>query len=105
MTTANTKSVQTLVSIEDGFLVIRVPLTVAEKVDSIAEHVPEGVRLTPRQKEMFEGLLTGRSVRQIADSIGISVGCAKFHTYQLLKRLGLRSLFDFRYAFGVKQWK
>jgi DNA-binding NarL/FixJ family response regulator len=98
VTTANKKSVQTLMSIEDGFLVIRIPLTVAETVDPVAEGAP--AVLTPRQAEVFIGLRTGRTIAQVAEAIGIAPGTAKFHTFAMLKRLGIESLFQFRAEYG-----
>lgn len=41
------------------------------------------VRLTPRERQVFECILDGLSNKEIADKIGISVRTVKFHVSNL----------------------
>jgi len=47
--------------------------------------------LTPRQREVLQLLAEGRSAKQIATSLSISVRTVEFHKYQMMETLGLRT--------------
>jgi DNA-binding NarL/FixJ family response regulator len=55
---------------------------------------PEADRLgeiTPRQREIWQLLAEGRTAKEIAWTMRISVRTVEFHKYRLLKRLGIRT--------------
>ena len=48
--------------------------------------------LTPRQREVLQLVSEGRSAKEIADSLKISLSTAEFHKSQIMKRLGVHSI-------------
>jgi DNA-binding NarL/FixJ family response regulator len=48
-------------------------------------------QLTPRHREVVQMLAEGRSAKEIASVLDISVRTVRFHKYQVMKELGLRS--------------
>jgi DNA-binding NarL/FixJ family response regulator len=57
--------------------------------------------LTSRQRQVLQGLAEGRSVKELADGLGISVRTVEFHKYQLSQVLGLHSIAELT-RFAVK---
>jgi len=47
--------------------------------------------ITPRQREIWQLLAEGRTPKEIASLIHVSVRTVEFHKYRLMKRLGVRS--------------
>jgi DNA-binding NarL/FixJ family response regulator len=47
--------------------------------------------ITPRQREVLQLLAEGRSAKEIASSLSISVRTVEFHKYQLMETLGLHT--------------
>lgn len=47
--------------------------------------------LTQRQREVLQLFAEGRSAKEVASNLGISVRTAEFHKYQLMETLGLRN--------------
>jgi len=47
--------------------------------------------ITPRQREIWQLLAEGRTPKEIAYMIRLSVRTVEFHKYRLMKRLGIRS--------------
>jgi DNA-binding NarL/FixJ family response regulator len=48
--------------------------------------------LTPRQREVLQLVSEGRSAKEIADSLRISLSTVEFHKAQIMKRLGVHSI-------------
>lgn len=48
-------------------------------------------QITPRQREIWQLLAEGRTPKEIAYMIRLSVRTVEFHKYRLMKRLGIRS--------------
>lgn len=48
--------------------------------------------LTAREREVLEGLLAGRSNRQLAEGLGISLRTVEMHRSNMMERLGASSL-------------
>ena len=62
---------------------------------------PQAVRfrLTPREREIVQHLAEGKSNKQVADSLGISLGTVETHRKNILGKLNLHSTADLvRYA-------
>jgi two-component system nitrate/nitrite response regulator NarL len=51
----------------------------------------DGVKLTPREKQIFALLLTDAAAKQIATKLNISVGTYNTHTRNLYRKLGIQS--------------
>ena len=48
-------------------------------------------RLTPRQREVLQLLAEGKSHKEVADILNISVKTAEYHKYAILDKLGLKT--------------
>lgn len=48
--------------------------------------------LTPRQREVLQLISEGRSAKEVADTLKISLSTVEFHKAQIMKRLGVRSI-------------
>jgi|SRR5579864_4817415 len=48
-------------------------------------------KLTARQREVLQLVAEGRSLKEIASAIHVSIKTAEFHKYNLMERLGVRS--------------
>lgn len=51
-------------------------------------------RLTPRERELLEGLVAGFSNKGVANQLGLSVRTVEMHRGNLMDRLGVKSLAD-----------
>ncbi len=59
------------------------------------EHpVDPAASLTPRQREVLQLLAEGRSAKEIAATLGISVRTVEFHKYQMMETLELQTNAD-----------
>jgi DNA-binding NarL/FixJ family response regulator len=58
-------------------------------------------RLTPRQREILQLLVEGRSAKQIAGVLDISARTVEFHKYQMMESLGLHNSAELIH-FGIK---
>jgi DNA-binding NarL/FixJ family response regulator len=63
-------------------------------IDSFVLHMdkPEVYQLTSRQREVLQLVAEGRSMREIADLLCISIKTAETHRSQIMKRLGINDL-------------
>jgi two-component system response regulator FixJ len=61
-----------------------------------AEEIADAVRridtLSPREREVLEGLIDGRSNKMIAHQLGLSVRTVEVHRARMMERLGMRQL-------------
>lgn len=51
----------------------------------------EAHRITLRQTEILQLLAEGRSMKTVADILGIAAGTVAFHKYQMMEKLGIES--------------
>lgn len=58
--------------------------------------------LTPRQREILQLLAEGRSAKEIASTLGISVRTVEFHKYQMMESLQVHNSAELVY-FAIKQ--
>lgn len=63
----------------------------AEKLQKIISHLPEGVSLSSRQMDILEGILDGKSRKEIASDLCLSENTVKMHTSSLFKILNVSS--------------
>lgn len=61
------------------------------RVEEIISHLPEGTSLSPRQLDILEGILDGRTRKEIATDLHLSENTVKMHTSSLYKALGIGS--------------
>lgn len=66
----------------------------AEKMAAVMANVKDGKTLTPRQLEMLEGIIDGKSRKEIAAELHISENTVKMHTSLLYDSLGVSSRED-----------
>ncbi len=75
-------------------------LMMAEFVDDLLAHLPAGTpslalaRLSPRERQVLDGILGQRRNKEIAAAAGISERTVKFHVSNLLRRFGAQRRHD-----------
>ncbi|MCS3928835.1 two-component system response regulator FixJ [Bradyrhizobium elkanii] len=60
----------------------------------IADAIQRIATLSPREREVLDGLLAGRPNKLIAYDLGISVRTVEVHRARMMERLGMRQLTD-----------
>jgi two-component system, LuxR family, response regulator FixJ len=60
--------------------------------EEIIEATRRVERLSPREREVLEGLIDGRSNKVIAHALGLSVRTIEVHRARMMERLGMRQL-------------
>jgi two-component system response regulator FixJ len=58
----------------------------------VRDAMVKGGRLTPREREVLEGMLAGRSSREIGGAIGIGVRTVEMHRANVMRKLDTDSL-------------
>jgi DNA-binding NarL/FixJ family response regulator len=75
------------------------PQLAADVLGTLAEPETSGGKLTPRQREVARLLADGRTMKEVAATLGLSPRTVETHKYQLMETLGLRSTAELiRYA-------
>jgi DNA-binding NarL/FixJ family response regulator len=59
-----------------------------------AAEVPPGTRLTPREREIVQLLAEGKSSKEVAVALGLSVKTAETHRSNIMRKLELHSVSD-----------
>ena len=59
------------------------------------------LKLSPRQRQVLELLVQGKSSKEIARALNIAVSTTKIHTSLVLKALGASNRTEAAYKFGV----
>lgn len=68
------------------------PAVVGQVVDGVlADPAPQGAALTPRHRDVLRRVLDGKTSREIADELGLSVRTVEAHRAELMVRLGVRN--------------
>lgn len=90
-------------AVRGGKLVISIPFRLLPHAEPIAgKSGPLPVPfLTPRETEVFQGILEGQQNKEIAAKLHISVRTVKSHVEGLLRKFGARNRVEVRMAF----WK
>lgn len=57
----------------------------------VAEPSPQPIELSPRQREVLQHLIDGRTMKEIACSLRISPRTVAFHKYSMMELLGLKN--------------
>jgi len=76
----------------------------APALDSTDQSAPHfGGKLTPRQREVLQLVAEGKSMKEIARILAISVRTVEFHKNGLIQQLGMRTVAELtRYALDQK---
>ena len=61
----------------------------ADRVEQIISRLPEGTSLSPRQLDILEGILDGKTRKEIAFDLHLSENTVKMHTSALYKAIGV----------------
>jgi DNA-binding NarL/FixJ family response regulator len=69
---------------------IRTP-ALDELMNETRRHVKDTIELTPRQREVLQLLVDGRSAREIAAVLDISPRTVESHKYQMMDELGVKT--------------
>jgi two-component system response regulator FixJ len=64
----------------------------SDRSDEIADAVRRVAALSPREREVLDGLLEGRPNKLIAYQLGISVRTVEVHRARMMERLGMHQL-------------
>src|SRR4030081_362482 len=64
----------------------------SDRDHDIADPARRVATLSPREREVLDGLLAGQSNKLIADHLGISVRTVEVHRARMMERLGVRQL-------------
>jgi two-component system response regulator FixJ len=64
----------------------------SDRDHDIADAARRVATLSPREREVLDGLLAGQSNKLIADHLGISVRTVEVHRARMMERLGVRQL-------------
>jgi DNA-binding NarL/FixJ family response regulator len=68
--------------------------SVAEIIKSGNEHkifIPENSNLTPREQGIYQLLISGKTAKEIAEILYISVATVNFHVCNVYDRLGVKN--------------
>ena len=63
----------------------------ADKIQAIIASLPEGVTLSARQIDVLEGIIDGKSRKEMASDLHLSENTVKMHTSSLYRILGVSS--------------
>lgn len=81
---------------EKAPIIIVNSMTKAEKIDKILSLLPEGTTLSTRQIDVLEGILDGKSRKEIAADLFLSENTVKMHTSALYRILGVSNRDELR---------
>lgn len=92
--------VQTTVIVEQKAPIIIVDsISREEKIKTILAALPEGATLSVRQMDVLEGIIDGKSRKEIAADLHLSENTVKMHTSSLYRVLGVTSRDELRAFF------
>jgi DNA-binding NarL/FixJ family response regulator len=76
----------------ERFLAKAVPSEVRDSVQTATGRLSRSAALTQRQKEVLQLLAEGKSNKEIAQILGISVKTVEFHRAQMMRALGVHTV-------------
>lgn len=78
-------------------------MSTTEKIQKTLYMLPEGTTLSPRQIDVLEGILDGKSRKEIASDLFLSENTVKMHTSSLYRVLGVSNRDELRALFKSKK--
>lgn len=88
---------------EKGPIIIVDSMTKAEKIKEILASLPKGTTLSVRQINVLEGILDGKSRKEIASDLFLSENTVKMHTSSLYRVLGVNNREELRALFNDRK--
>lgn len=83
--------IQASVSSADLTAEIAAALALTRQETPQQAHAPDGLGLTQRERDVLQMMASGKSNREIADALFVSLGTVKVHVTHVLAKLGVRS--------------
>ena len=80
------------------------PLLATESARNLSREIDrtQKLKLTPRQREVLQLIVEGRTMKEIAARLGISTRTAESHKYEMMESLGVESTAELiQYAFKL----
>ena len=75
------------------------PLIAKRMISTLSDPMCQGVELTPRQREVLQLLAEGKSMKQAASVLNVSIRTVEFHKQRIMEVLNLQTNADLvRYA-------
>lgn len=88
---------------EKGPIIIVDSMTKAKKIKEILASLPKGTTLSVRQIDVLEGILDGKSRKEIASDLFLSENTVKMHTSSLYRVLGVNNRDELRTLFKERK--
>jgi DNA-binding NarL/FixJ family response regulator len=77
------------------------PLLAAEMIGALARYPEDGPRITPRQREVLRLLAEGKSMKEVAAVLNLTVRTVAFHKYRMMEQQHIKSSAELvRFAVG-----
>lgn len=76
---------------------IRVPVS----LEAIKKSATDGIKLTPQEQKVLDGLLKGWGNKEIANAINLTEGGVKFHVSNLLLKFMVRTRGEIQSMFAA----
>ena len=86
-----------------GPIVINDAMTKAEKIETVSSALPDGTTLSARQIDVLEGILDGKSRKEIASDLFLSENTVKMHISSLYRTLNVNNRDELRALFKDKK--
>ena len=90
------------VQVDSSPIIIVDSMTKVDKINKILSMLPEGTTLSARQKDVLEGIIDGKSRKEIAADLFLSENTVKMHTSSLYRVLGVNNRDELRSLFKKK---
>ena len=88
---------------DSSTIIIVDSMTKAEKINKIISTLPDGTTLSSRQIDVLEGIIDGKSRKEIATDLFLSENTVKMHTSSLYRVLGVNNRDELRSLFKDKK--
>lgn len=89
--------------VDSSPIIIVDSMTKVDKINKILSMLPEGTTLSARQIDVLEGIIDGKSRKEIAADLFLSENTVKMHTSSLYRVLGVNNRDELRSLFKDKK--
>jgi DNA-binding NarL/FixJ family response regulator len=84
-----------------GTIEVSKPLRVSEHAASYSREISDETQLTPREREIYQALLSGVRPPEIARTFYISIHTVRRHAQAVFRKLGVHSQIELMHRFGT----
>jgi DNA-binding NarL/FixJ family response regulator len=88
-----------------GTIEVSKPLRIAEPSSSYSREIHDEMPLTPREREIYQALLSGVRPPEIARSLFISIHTVRRHAQAVFRKLGVHSQIELMHRYGANARK